>query len=122
MTGTQRALDLEEAALEVQKDRGEPLAEGSPWTTVSAWPASARGADLVDLEPDGRLGHGLIHFVDVTVIDVRGVDESHLGQSHIQEDTPPVHRQDRAAHAATDPGCFFGADTRFLAHLQSQIL
>ncbi|WP_431040477.1 barstar family protein [Streptomyces sp. P1-3] len=55
MRGTRRALDLEEAALEIRDDRGEPLAERLLWTTVSAWRPSALGADLIDLELDGRL-------------------------------------------------------------------
>ncbi|MET7801882.1 barstar family protein [Streptomyces decoyicus] len=54
MTGTRRALDLEEAALEIRDDRGEPLAERLLWATVSAWRPSARGADLIDLELSGR--------------------------------------------------------------------
>ncbi|MEU4213212.1 barstar family protein, partial [Streptomyces sp. NPDC026206] len=55
MTGTRRALDLEQAALEIRNERGELLAERLLWATVSAWHPSARGADLIDLELDGRL-------------------------------------------------------------------
>ncbi|MFJ6943262.1 barstar family protein [Streptomyces wuyuanensis] len=55
VTGTRRALDLEEAALEIRDHRGEPLAERLLWATVSAWRPSALGAELIDLELDGRL-------------------------------------------------------------------
>ncbi|MEV8479820.1 barstar family protein [Streptomyces sp. NPDC051173] len=52
-TGTRRALDLEEAALEIWDDRGEPLTDRLLWATVRAWYPSALGADLIDLELDG---------------------------------------------------------------------
>ncbi|MFE2925434.1 barstar family protein [Streptomyces goshikiensis] len=51
--GTRRALDLEEAALEIRDDEGELLTDRLLWATVSGWRPSARGADLVDLELDG---------------------------------------------------------------------
>lgn len=53
--GTRRALDLEEAALEIRDDRGEPLTERRWWTRIRAWHPSALGADLIDLELDGSL-------------------------------------------------------------------
>ncbi|MFI9586905.1 barstar family protein [Streptomyces sp. NPDC052236] len=55
MTGTRRSLDLEQAALEIRGEWGEPLAERLLWATVTAWYPSARGADLIDLELDGGL-------------------------------------------------------------------
>ncbi|MFI9235727.1 barstar family protein [Streptomyces sp. NPDC053079] len=54
-TGTRRALNLEEAALEIRDDRGEPLAERLLWATIHAWRPSTLGADLIDLELDGSL-------------------------------------------------------------------
>jgi len=51
--GTGRALDLEEAALEVWDGQGEMLTERLLWTTISAWRPSSYGADLIDLELDG---------------------------------------------------------------------
>ncbi|MFF4409256.1 barstar family protein [Streptomyces sp. NPDC001404] len=53
MKGTRRALDLEEAALEIRDSRGEPLADRLLWATVRAWRPSSCGADLIDLELDG---------------------------------------------------------------------
>jgi RNAse (barnase) inhibitor barstar len=53
--GTRRALDLEEAALQIHDEQGEPLTERLLWTKVSAWRPSARGAELIDLELDGQL-------------------------------------------------------------------
>ncbi|MFF4562224.1 hypothetical protein [Streptomyces sp. NPDC001435] len=57
--GTRRALDLEQAALEIRDDRGEPLTETLLWTRVSAWRPSDYGTDpgtdLIDLELDGKL-------------------------------------------------------------------
>ncbi|MPY58577.1 barstar family protein [Streptomyces spongiae] len=53
--GTRRALDLEEAALEIQDDQGEPLTERLLWTQVSAWSPSSYGTVLIDLELDGKL-------------------------------------------------------------------
>ncbi|MEU6064550.1 hypothetical protein ABZ864_08610 [Streptomyces sp. NPDC047082] len=55
LKGTRRALDLEEAALEIRDDRGEPLSEALLWTKVIAWRPSAHGTELIDLELDGRL-------------------------------------------------------------------
>ncbi|MCC3769163.1 barstar family protein [Streptomyces sp. UNOC14_S4] len=54
MKGTRRALDLEEAALEIRDDQGEPLTDRILWATIRAWHPSALGADLIDLELDGR--------------------------------------------------------------------
>ncbi|MFI2205511.1 hypothetical protein ACH47Z_32990 [Streptomyces sp. NPDC020192] len=53
--GTRRALDLEQAALEIYDDQGEPLVERLLWARVSAWRPSAPGTDLIDLELDGEL-------------------------------------------------------------------
>lgn len=52
--GTRRALDLEEAALEVRDDRGEPLTDFLLRTRVRAWRPSSHGTDLIDLELDGE--------------------------------------------------------------------
>ncbi|TJZ51865.1 hypothetical protein FCH28_18545 [Streptomyces piniterrae] len=46
--GTRRALDLEEAALEIRDDQGEPLTERRLWTKVSAWRPSSCGTDPTD--------------------------------------------------------------------------
>ncbi|WSQ09505.1 barstar family protein [Streptomyces sp. NBC_01231] len=54
MKGTRRALDLEEAVLEIRDDQGEPLTERLLWTKVSAWRPSSYGTDLIDLELDGE--------------------------------------------------------------------
>ncbi|ROQ66072.1 hypothetical protein EDD93_0472 [Streptomyces sp. 840.1] len=53
--GTRRALDLEQAALEIRDDQGAPLTERLFWTEVAAWRPSPSGADLIDLELDGEL-------------------------------------------------------------------
>ncbi|GAB2787060.1 hypothetical protein GCM10027073_19420 [Streptomyces chlorus] len=53
-TGTRRALDLEQAALEIRDARGEPLTDRLLWATVRDWGPSACGADLIDLELDGE--------------------------------------------------------------------
>ncbi|MFD5804552.1 barstar family protein [Streptomyces sp. NPDC127020] len=53
--GTRRALDLEEAALEIRDGRGEHLAERLLWAKVVAWRPSSRGAGLIDLELDSAL-------------------------------------------------------------------
>ncbi|WP_330286803.1 barstar family protein [Streptomyces sp. NBC_00576] len=53
--GTRRALDLEEAALEIQDDRGEPLTERLLWAQVSTWRPSPYGTNLIDLELHGEL-------------------------------------------------------------------
>lgn len=53
--GTRRALDLEEAALEIQDDQGEPLTDRLLWTKVRSWHPSSYGTDLIDLELDGEL-------------------------------------------------------------------
>lgn len=55
MKGTRRALDLEQASLEIQDDQGEPLTERLLWARVSAWRPSSYGTDLIDLELDGEL-------------------------------------------------------------------
>lgn len=51
--GTRRALDLEQAALEIHDDRGALLADRLFWSRVIAWRPSAYGPDLIDLELDG---------------------------------------------------------------------
>ncbi|MFI8944282.1 barstar family protein [Streptomyces syringium] len=51
--GTRRALDLEEAALEIRDSQGDLLADRLLWATVSDWRPSSRGAGLIDLELDG---------------------------------------------------------------------
>ncbi|MFJ4849590.1 MULTISPECIES: barstar family protein [unclassified Streptomyces] len=48
--GTRRELDLEEAALELRDDQGEPLTERLLWARVSAWRPSSYGTDLIDVE------------------------------------------------------------------------
>ncbi|MFY4718359.1 barstar family protein [Streptomyces sp. LaBMicrA B280] len=53
--GTQRALDLGEAALEMSDDQGEPLTERLFRGKVLAWRPSAPGTELIDLELDGSL-------------------------------------------------------------------
>jgi RNAse (barnase) inhibitor barstar len=53
--GTRRALDLEEAALQIRDDQGEPLTERLLWPRVSAWRPSSYGTDLIDLELHGEL-------------------------------------------------------------------
>ncbi|MET7543885.1 barstar family protein [Streptomyces sp. NPDC005507] len=55
MKGTRRALDLEETALEIRDDQGEPLTERLLWTRVTTWHPSSNGTDLIDLELDGKL-------------------------------------------------------------------
>ncbi|MGY3200618.1 hypothetical protein ACVW19_001133 [Streptomyces sp. TE5632] len=54
-TGTRRALDLEQAALEIWDARGEPLTGRLLWTTVRDRGPSSYGVDLIDLELDGEL-------------------------------------------------------------------
>ncbi|MFH9395817.1 hypothetical protein [Streptomyces sp. NPDC017556] len=51
--GTRRALDLEQAALEIRDDRGTPLTERPLRARVSAWRPSSCGTDRIDLELDG---------------------------------------------------------------------
>ncbi|MGW3208307.1 barstar family protein [Streptomyces sp. NPDC001135] len=51
--GTRRALDLEQAALEIRDGQGGPLTERLLWGRVSAWRPSSYGTDLIDLELDG---------------------------------------------------------------------
>ncbi|GGX56418.1 barstar family protein [Streptomyces fructofermentans] len=51
--GTRRALDLDEAALEIRDGRGEPLTDRLLQATISGWRPSSYGADLIDLELDG---------------------------------------------------------------------
>ncbi|MFC4907699.1 barstar family protein [Actinomadura gamaensis] len=50
--GTRRALNLEEAVLEIRDDRGEPVAERLLWATVLSWRASDHGTGLIDLKLD----------------------------------------------------------------------
>ncbi|MFD9521465.1 barstar family protein [Streptomyces sp. NPDC059979] len=54
-TGTRRALDLEEAWLEIRDDRGDPLTDRLLRPTVRTWRPSSLGTDLIDLELDGEL-------------------------------------------------------------------
>lgn len=51
--GTRRALDLEEAALEIRDSQGALLTDRLLWATVSDWRPSSCGAALIDLELDG---------------------------------------------------------------------
>ncbi|MFC5957869.1 barstar family protein [Streptomyces pratens] len=53
-TGTRRALDLEQAVLEIRDARGEPLTDRLLWATVRDWGPSSYGADLIDLELGGE--------------------------------------------------------------------
>ncbi|MFD8935434.1 barstar family protein [Streptomyces sp. NPDC059578] len=53
--GTRRALDLDEAVLEIRNDRGELLADRVLWARVRAWRPSRCATDLIDLELDGEL-------------------------------------------------------------------
>ncbi|MCG6498839.1 barstar family protein [Kitasatospora sp. A2-31] len=53
--GTRQALDLEQAALEIRDDRGEPLTDRLLWTRIRGWRPSSLGMDLIDLELDGGL-------------------------------------------------------------------
>ncbi|MGW7075362.1 barstar family protein [Streptomyces sp. NPDC054866] len=53
--GTRRALDLEEAALEMHDDQGELLTDRLLWPQVRAWHPSSHGTNLIDLELDA--GH-----------------------------------------------------------------
>ncbi|MBT2420534.1 barstar family protein [Streptomyces sp. ISL-22] len=53
--GTRRALNLEEASLEIRDERGQPLAERLLWAKVSSWRPSDLGPGLIDLELDA--GH-----------------------------------------------------------------
>ncbi|MFD0532212.1 barstar family protein [Kitasatospora arboriphila] len=53
MKGTRKALDLEQAALEIRDDHGDPFTDLPLRTRIIAWYPSAYGADLVDLELDG---------------------------------------------------------------------
>ncbi|MBD0421731.1 barstar family protein [Streptomyces sp. TRM S81-3] len=52
--GTRRALNLEQAALEIHDDQGERLTERLFWSQVRSWRASSDGAGLIDLELDGE--------------------------------------------------------------------
>ncbi|MFE7098531.1 barstar family protein [Streptomyces erythrochromogenes] len=52
---TRPVLDLGEAVLHVRDDRGEPFAELPLWVTVSDRRPSALGANLIDLELEGKL-------------------------------------------------------------------
>ncbi|MFF4102902.1 barstar family protein [Streptomyces sp. NPDC001903] len=53
--GTRRALDLEEAWLEIRDDRGEPLTDRLLRPKVRTWRTSSRRPDLIDLELDTDL-------------------------------------------------------------------
>ncbi|MFF8727894.1 barstar family protein [Streptomyces sp. NPDC015171] len=55
LKGTRRALDLEEAALEIQDAQGEPLTDRLLRAEVRSWCPSSYGTDLIDLELDGQL-------------------------------------------------------------------
>ncbi|MFJ4814619.1 barstar family protein [Streptomyces sp. NPDC088801] len=48
--GTRRALDLDEAWLEIRDDSGEPLTDRLLRPRVRAWRRSSHGPDLIDLE------------------------------------------------------------------------
>ncbi|MEU4152059.1 barstar family protein [Streptomyces sp. NPDC026659] len=54
-TGTRRALDLDEARLEIRDGRGEPLTDRLLRPKVRTWRPSSRRTDLTDLELDGHL-------------------------------------------------------------------
>ncbi|MFI1154798.1 hypothetical protein [Streptomyces sp. NPDC020817] len=54
VAGTRRSLDLREAVLKVRDDRGAPFTDLPLWATVGAWCPSAHGADLIDLELEGK--------------------------------------------------------------------
>lgn len=51
-TGTRRALDLKEAALEIRDSQGELLTDRLLWAGISAWSPSSCGEGLVDLKLD----------------------------------------------------------------------
>lgn len=51
--GTRRSLELEQTALEIRDDRGDPLAELLLWAAVSGWSPAAHGVDLIDLKLSG---------------------------------------------------------------------
>ena len=53
-TGTRRALDLEEARLEIRDDRGEALTDRLLRPKVRTWSPSSHGTDLIDLELDAE--------------------------------------------------------------------
>jgi hypothetical protein len=53
LKGTRRALDLEQAALGIRDDQGEPLTERLLWGRVSAWRPSSYGTDPIGLELGG---------------------------------------------------------------------
>ncbi|WP_327359935.1 barstar family protein [Streptomyces sp. NBC_01296] len=53
-TGTRRALDLEEAWLEIRDDRGEQLTDRLLRPKVRTWRPSSHRTDLIDLELDGE--------------------------------------------------------------------
>ncbi len=53
--GTRRALDLEQASLEIRDDRGEPLTDLLLSARVRSRRPSSRGPGLIDLELDGEL-------------------------------------------------------------------
>ncbi|MEU6104539.1 barstar family protein [Streptomyces flaveolus] len=54
-TGTRRALDLDEARLEIRDDNGEPLTDRLLRPRIRAWRPSSYGPGLIDLELDGEL-------------------------------------------------------------------
>ncbi|MFJ5730748.1 barstar family protein [Streptomyces paradoxus] len=53
--GSRRALDLDEAWLEIRDDSGEPLTDRLLRPKVRAWRPSSLGPDLIDLELDEEL-------------------------------------------------------------------
>ncbi|MEU2393762.1 barstar family protein [Streptomyces sp. NPDC007369] len=54
-TGTRRALDLNEARLEIRDDNGKPVTDRLLRPRVRAWRPSTYGPDLIDLELDEEL-------------------------------------------------------------------
>ncbi|WP_338071008.1 hypothetical protein [Actinomadura bangladeshensis] len=51
--GTRRARALEQVALRIRDDQGQPLTERLFWAQVNAWRPSSTGTDLIDLELEG---------------------------------------------------------------------
>ncbi|MFV2173100.1 barstar family protein [Actinomadura sp. LOL_016] len=52
--GTRRALNLEQADLEIRDDQGRPLTDHLLWAEVRSWRPSSDGTGRIDLELDGR--------------------------------------------------------------------
>ncbi|MGC9537686.1 barstar family protein [Streptomyces sp. UG1] len=55
VTGARRALDLDEAWLEIRDDSGDPLTDRLLRPRVRSWRPSSHGPDLMDLELDGEI-------------------------------------------------------------------